>query len=107
MSSLLQIQTERPNEPAAGKAGIARLLAVEHHCPGLPEPERSASLVESHEGPTDLPLDTATSDIPTYGLRVAPDPRKHQVSHRLLPLSMPPSDSTLPCFVDKYSLAAQ
>lgn len=29
-----------PNETAAGKAGIARLLTIEHHCPGLPEPER-------------------------------------------------------------------
>lgn len=29
-----------PNQPAAGKAGIARLLAIEHHCPGLPEPDR-------------------------------------------------------------------
>jgi len=28
------------NNPVAGKAGIARLFAVEHHCPGLPEPER-------------------------------------------------------------------
>ncbi len=26
-----------PNHPAAGKAGIARLLAIEHRCPGLPE----------------------------------------------------------------------
>src|SRR4051812_13098104 len=63
----------RANHPAAGKAGIALLSAVERHRPGLPEPVRSASLVESHEGPTDLPLDTATSAIPTYGLRVAPD----------------------------------
>ena len=31
-----------PNNPAAGKAGISRLLAVEHHCPGLPEPGRYA-----------------------------------------------------------------
>jgi hypothetical protein len=30
------------NHPAAGKAGIARLLAVGHHCCGLPEPGRSA-----------------------------------------------------------------
>jgi len=28
------------NHPAPGKAEIARLLAVEHHCPGLPEPAR-------------------------------------------------------------------
>jgi hypothetical protein len=26
-----------PNDPAAGKAGIARLLTIEHHYPGLPE----------------------------------------------------------------------
>ena len=25
------------NKPAAGKAGIARVLAVGRHCPGLPE----------------------------------------------------------------------
>jgi hypothetical protein len=31
------------NHPAAGKAGIARLLAIEHHCPGLPEPGRSVA----------------------------------------------------------------
>jgi hypothetical protein len=29
-----------PNHPAAGKAGIASLFAIEHHCPGLPEPGR-------------------------------------------------------------------
>jgi len=29
-----------PNHPAAGKAGIARLLAFEHYGPGLPEPGR-------------------------------------------------------------------
>lgn len=38
----LQAVGQRPNYPAAGKAGIARLLAIEHHCPGLPEPGRSA-----------------------------------------------------------------
>ena len=32
-----------PNHPAAGKAGTARLLAIESHCPGLPEPGRSAT----------------------------------------------------------------
>ena len=31
------------NYPAAGKAGIASRLAVGHHCPGLPEPDRSAA----------------------------------------------------------------
>lgn len=30
-----------PNKPAAGQAGIALLLTSEHHCSGLPEPERS------------------------------------------------------------------
>jgi hypothetical protein len=34
---------QRPNQPAAGKAGIARRLTIEHHRPGLPEPDRSAS----------------------------------------------------------------
>jgi hypothetical protein len=29
-----------PNHPAAGKAGIASLLAVGQHSPGLPEPHR-------------------------------------------------------------------
>jgi hypothetical protein len=29
-----------PNKPAAGKAGFAPRLAIGHHCPGLPEPER-------------------------------------------------------------------
>ena len=28
------------NHPAAGKAGISRLLAIERPCPGLPEPGR-------------------------------------------------------------------
>jgi hypothetical protein len=29
----------KPTEtnPAAGQAGIARLVATEHHCPGVPE----------------------------------------------------------------------
>jgi hypothetical protein len=35
--------TEVPNHPAAGKAGIARQLAIGRHCPGLPEPGRSAT----------------------------------------------------------------
>jgi len=30
------------NKPAAGNAGIAPQLAIEHHWPGLPEPGRSA-----------------------------------------------------------------
>jgi hypothetical protein len=31
------------NKPAAGNAGIASQLAIGHHWPGVPEPERSAS----------------------------------------------------------------
>src|ERR1051326_1337051 len=30
------MSTQRPNHPAPGKAGIARRLAIERHCPGLP-----------------------------------------------------------------------
>ena len=29
---------KKSNHLAAGKAGIARLLAIAHHRPGLPEP---------------------------------------------------------------------
>ncbi len=29
-----------PNKPAAGNAGIASRLTIEHHRPGVPEPER-------------------------------------------------------------------
>jgi hypothetical protein len=29
------------NKPAAGSAGIVPRLTIEHHCPGVPEPERS------------------------------------------------------------------
>lgn len=29
-----------PNHPAAGKAGIASRLTIEHHWPGLAEPGR-------------------------------------------------------------------
>jgi hypothetical protein len=38
-----------PNHPAAGKAGIARLLAIEQHWPGLPEPGRYASASARHK----------------------------------------------------------
>ena len=31
------------NKPAAGNAGIASQLTIEHHWPGVPEPERSAT----------------------------------------------------------------
>jgi hypothetical protein len=34
------IDMTRSNQPAAGKAGIARLLTIEHRWPGLPEPGR-------------------------------------------------------------------
>jgi hypothetical protein len=30
------------NKPAAGNAGVASQLAIGHHWPGVPEPERSA-----------------------------------------------------------------
>ena len=33
---------EELNKPAAGDAGIASQLTIEHHCPGVPEPGRSA-----------------------------------------------------------------
>jgi hypothetical protein len=36
---VFQMRTKWPN-PAAGKAGILRLLAIDYHCPGLPEPGR-------------------------------------------------------------------
>jgi hypothetical protein len=32
----------KPGPYPAGKAGFALLFAIEHHSPGLPEPERSA-----------------------------------------------------------------
>jgi hypothetical protein len=32
----------RPSNPAAGNAGIASQLTIEHHWPGAPEPERQA-----------------------------------------------------------------
>ena len=34
------VETKAANIPAAGKAGIARLLAPGHHCPRPPEPGR-------------------------------------------------------------------
>ena len=30
----------RANKPAAGNAGVAPQLTIEHHWPGVPEPER-------------------------------------------------------------------
>ena len=36
----LLISQRAPNHPAAGKAGLAPLLAIERHRPGLPEPGR-------------------------------------------------------------------
>ena len=35
----------RPNHPASGKAGIARRLTVERHCPGRPEPGVSLNVM--------------------------------------------------------------
>ncbi len=36
----MQIEILLANKPAAGKAGIASRLTIEHHWPGLPEPGR-------------------------------------------------------------------
>jgi len=36
------VATEDANKPAAGNAGIASRLAIEHHWPGVPDPERSS-----------------------------------------------------------------
>ena len=36
-------QDQPPNKSAAAKRGITGLLAIEHRCPGLPEPGRSAA----------------------------------------------------------------
>jgi hypothetical protein len=36
----LRQKRKRPNNAAAGKAGIASLFAIEGRCTGLPEPER-------------------------------------------------------------------
>jgi hypothetical protein len=47
-SDLAAVQVEpedmnhTPNHPAPGKAGIMSLFAIEHICPGLPEPAHSA-----------------------------------------------------------------
>ncbi len=35
-----RLKAKEPNKPAAGKAGIASLFAMERPCPGLPEPAR-------------------------------------------------------------------
>ena len=37
---VVDMKTEPPNYPAAGKAGIASWLPIGHHWPGLPEPGR-------------------------------------------------------------------
>jgi len=39
--------TRQPNQPAAGKAGITLCFDFGHHCPGLPEPGRSAGALSS------------------------------------------------------------
>jgi hypothetical protein len=44
MELISQIVNEPPNQPAAGNAGIARRLTIQHHWPGVPEPGRSAKL---------------------------------------------------------------
>jgi hypothetical protein len=41
MRHFLAVSRRTPNQPAAGKAGVAQPFAIEHHCPGLPEPDRS------------------------------------------------------------------
>jgi hypothetical protein len=35
-----QMKNLHSNKPAPGKAGTASLFAIEHLCPGLPEPGR-------------------------------------------------------------------
>jgi len=40
MPTYAEAVTEVPNKPAAPNAGIAPRLAIEHHCPGVGEPER-------------------------------------------------------------------
>ena len=41
------LKLSRPNKPAAGNAGIASQFTVEHHWPGVPEPERWADVSRS------------------------------------------------------------
>ena len=57
---------ESPNHPAAGKAGIARLRAIEHHCPGLPEPARSVPSVTGKSLESHLNIQTALSGVEEY-----------------------------------------
>jgi hypothetical protein len=38
-----QTETVPPNQSAAPNAGIAPQLTIEHHCPGVGEPDRSAA----------------------------------------------------------------
>ena len=40
---MIVMSIEASNKPAAGNAGIASQLTIEHHRPGVPEPERSAT----------------------------------------------------------------
>lgn len=35
----LHPEVNSPNKPALGNAGIASWLTIEHHWPGVPEPE--------------------------------------------------------------------
>lgn len=39
----MEIKQPTPNQPVAGKAGIGPQSAIEHHCPGLSEPDRSTA----------------------------------------------------------------
>ena len=41
-SALYEIREVSPKHPAPGKAGIASPLGIEHHWPGVGEPEHSA-----------------------------------------------------------------
>ena len=40
MGVIMDLRFPSSNKPAAGNAGIASRLAVGHHWPGVPEPER-------------------------------------------------------------------
>ncbi len=48
MTLFWKLQASAANKPAAGKAGISRPVTVEHHWPGLPEPERWTAMNPQH-----------------------------------------------------------